>query len=156
MTGVTEGELKTIRDCNVRALRKLRDRVKGTVRRLAIFALALSMAGLGPVPLSACAIVSSRMAECATLERQSECNQMSTHEGIMNGAGTPNGSCCSLSADPVPATRHKPFEASLADDAALFVEVTRELPNRREQRPVQIEHTLSPPPLQSLLCIFLI
>jgi hypothetical protein len=114
------------------------------------------MAGLGPVPLSACAIFSSKMAECATPQTQSQCDQMNMDEGITEVAAAPNGSCCSLTNAPVPATRHKAFEFSVATGPIVVLDAASKVPHTKHQRPVQIEHTLSPPPLQALLCTFLI
>ena len=126
------------------------------MRRSLIFALALSMAGLGPVPLSACAIFSSKMAECATPQTKSRCDQMNMDESIPKVAAAPNSSCCSLSNAPVPATRQKMSEPSLAAVPILVLDMSWKLPRIKEQRPTQIEQALSPPPLQSLFCTFLI
>jgi len=128
----------------------------GVVRRSLLFALALSMAGLGPVPLSACAIFTSKMAECATPQTKSRCNQMNMDESIPKVAAAPNASCCSLSNAPLSATRQKMSELSLAAFPIVVLGSEWKLLRTKEQRPTQIEQALSPPPLQSVLCTFLI
>src|SRR5215472_10834737 len=78
--------------------RKDRSATPDTVRRSFIFVLALSLVGLGPVPLSACAIFSSKIAECATPQTKSRCDQMNMDESIPKVAAAPNASCCSVNA----------------------------------------------------------
>src|SRR5215467_3165882 len=114
------------------------------------------MAGLGPVPLSACAIFSSKMAECATPLTKSRCDQMNMDESIPKVAAAPNASCCSLSNAPVPATRQKMSGLSLAAVSIVSLGIEWKLVRAKEQRPTQIEQALSPPPQQSVLCTFLI
>lgn len=115
------------------------------------------MAGLGLGPLSACAIFSSRMAECATPQTQSQCDQMNMDEGTAKVAAAPNGSCCSLSNAPVPATLHKAFELSVAMPSMVVLGVVSNIPRATELRQAEIERAaVSPPPLQSLLCTFLV
>src|SRR5215467_3216145 len=126
------------------------------MRRSLILALALSMAGLGSVPLSACAIFSSKMAECATPQTKSRCDQMKMDDSIPKVVPAPDASCCSLSNASVPATRQKASELSLAAVPVVVLGIEWNLPRTREQRPTRIEQALSPPPLQSFLCTFLI
>lgn len=115
------------------------------------------MAGLASVPLSACAILSSKMAECATPQTQSQCDhQMNMDEGAAKVAAAPNGSCCSLSDVPTPATQEKAFELSVAAAPVVVLDIVRKVPGAPEQQPEQVEQALAPPPLQSLLCTFLI
>lgn len=126
------------------------------VRRTLIAALAMSLIGLGPVPLSACAIFSSKMAECATPQTKSRCDQMNMDESIPKVAAAPNAPCCSLSNAPVPATRQKMSDLSLTAVPNVVLGIEWKLPRTKEQQPTQIEQALSPPPLQSVLCTFLI
>ena len=125
------------------------------VRRALIFALGLSMAGLGLVPLSACGIFTSRLGECATPETQARCDQMNAEEGTTQLAAAPDASCCSLSNAPVPAVQ-KASEFSAAASLVVVLEISQELPRSVEQRPTQLEQAFSPPGLQSFLCTFLI
>ena len=126
------------------------------VRRLFIFVLALSLAGMGSVPLSACAIVSSKMAECATPQTQSQCDQMGMDDGAATFAAPPSSSCCFLSAAPLPATLQKVSDLSVARAPIVVLGTAWKPQETQEQRPAQIEQALSPPSLQSVLCTFLI
>jgi hypothetical protein len=125
------------------------------VRRSLIFALALSLAGLGAVPLSACALLSSKLAECATPKTQSRCDQMNMDESGTQLVTASDTSCCSISKAPVPQSQNKASEPSLAAPIAVF-DPTGDTRRIQHLLPVVIVRDLSPPSLQSLLCTFLI
>jgi hypothetical protein len=127
----------------------------GLVRRSLIFALALSLVGLGPVSLSACALRTSKLAECATPKTQSRCDQMNLDESGTQVVTASDTSCCSISNAPVPQSQNKASGLSLAAAIAVLVP-TGDTPNIQRLSPVLIVHDLSPPSLQSLLCTFLI
>jgi hypothetical protein len=124
------------------------------VRRVLIFALALSLAGLGLCPPSTCAMHSSKMGECATPETQSQCDQMSMDESGTQFLSAPDRSCCSISKAPIPESRYRASDFSSAPQ--VHFDPTDNAP--RTQRPVAVfvTHSSSPPSLQSLLCTFLI
>jgi hypothetical protein len=125
------------------------------VRRSLIFALALSLVGLGPVSLSACALRTSKLAECATPKTQSRCDQMNLDESGTQVVTASDTSCCSISNAPVPQSQNKASGLSLAAAIAVL-DPTGDTPNIQRLSPVLIVHDLSPPSLQSLLCTFLI
>src|SRR6266852_9308993 len=85
-----------------------------SVRRSLIFSLALSLVGLGPVPLSACALLTSKLAECATPKAQSRCDQMNMGESGTQLVAALDTSCCFLSRAPIPQLQHKVSDLSLA------------------------------------------
>ncbi len=128
----------------------------GQMRRILIIAIVFSLAGLGPVPLSACALLSSRLAECTTPKTQSRCNEMNMDASGTRLIAAPDKSCCFVSNAPLPESQYKASDLSLA--AALAV-----VPDSMGDAP-RVQHTpfalpvpdLSPPELQSLLCTFLI
>jgi hypothetical protein len=126
-----------------------------TMRRGFIFAVALSLAQLGPVPLSACATFSSKLAECATPKTEARCNQMDMGESGAKLVAAPNVSCCSLKA-PVSASLVKASEFSLAAPLAIAANSLRVPVSIEEQHFAPPVRDASPPPLQSLLCVFLI
>jgi len=125
------------------------------VRRSLIFALALSVVGLGPVPLSACALLTSKLAECATPQTRSQCDQMNMDESGTQLVAAPGTSCCFVSKAPIPQLQYKAGDLSLAAPIAVLDPAGDTL---RIQRllPVFIVQELSPPSVQSLLCTFLI
>src|SRR6266571_1324842 len=117
-----------------------------SVRRSLIFGLALSPVGLGTGPLSACALLTSQLAECATPQTQPQCDQMNMDESGTQLVAAPDTSCCLVSkapdlspAAPVP----------VLDPAGDTLRIQR-------LQPVLIVEDLSPPSVQSLLCTFLI
>lgn len=125
-------------------------------RRILTAALALSLIGLGPVPLSACALFSSKLAECATPQTDSQCTKMNTEEsGPPHFAAAQDQSCCVARA-PLPLTQYKAFALSvLAGPSAILDLLTAGRPSR-DARPAPSNRDLSPPRIQSLLCTFLI
>jgi hypothetical protein len=125
------------------------------VRRILILGLAWSLAGLGPVPLSACALFSSKLAECATPGIQSQCDQMNMDESGTQLVAAPNTSCCFISKTPIQQIQYKESDISLlAPDAVLGP--TGDTPRIHPLPSVLIVQNLSPPSAQSLLCTFLI
>src|SRR6266567_1945568 len=88
------------------------------MRRILSLAIVLSFAGLGPVPLSACALFSSKLAECATPKTQSRCDQMNMDESGTQLVPASDTSCCSISQAPIPQSQ---FKGSDLSPAALIL-----------------------------------
>jgi len=125
------------------------------VRRMVIAALALSLIGLGPVPLSTCALLSSKLAECSTPQTQSPCDKMNTEEGGTHFVALPDSSCCFARA-PLPVSRYEASGLSLPLATPAAFSPIGDAPRRQNAHPALINQDLSPPALQSLLCTFLI
>lgn len=128
----------------------------GWMRRLLIFGLAVSLFGVGAGPLSACALLASKLTECATPETQPRCDHMNMDDSRPQVVAAPDKSCCSASQAPVSDSQSKASASSLA----AFVPVLQSIaaaPRAQQMRPaLQLLQAFSPPPLQSLLCTFLI
>jgi len=126
------------------------------MRRLVGMVLALSLIGLGPVPLSACALLTSTVVECAAPRTESRCNEMNTGDTVAKLLATPEASCCDLSGAPVQESQQNASKISLAVATVVNPEPAWIAP------PIQREHVsyaaqdMSPPLLQSFLCTFLI
>jgi hypothetical protein len=127
----------------------------GLVRRSLILALALTLVGLGPVPLSACALLSSKLDECATPKTQSQCDQMNMDESGIQLIAASDTSCCFISKAPIPQLQYKACDLSLAAPIAVL-DPTGDTPRIQLLPPVLMVQDPSPPSLQSLLCTFLI
>jgi hypothetical protein len=125
------------------------------VRRSLIFALALGLVGVGPVPLSACALLSSKLAECATPKTQFQCAQMNMAERGTQLVAASDPSCCFISKAPIPQLQYQASDLSLAAPIAVL-DPTGDTPRMQLLPPVLVVQDHSPPALQSLLCIFLI
>jgi len=125
------------------------------MRRVLILGLALSVFVAGLVPLSACALFSSKMAECAEVKAQSPCEQMHPHTAgaqIFRGS---DKSCCFASQAPLP---ERQFERD-ALGPGVSVAVSHDalaLPSTRTFSAPLLVEVSSPPSFQSLLCTFLI
>lgn len=120
-----------------------------------ILGLALSLAGLGPVPLSACALLSSKLAECAAPETQSQCDKMNADENGPRLTVASDTSCCLLTA-PIPVPQ---FNASGVSTAPPPLAVGGPMVSTLQVqgvRPAISVPDAPPPGLQSLLCTFLI
>jgi len=125
------------------------------MRRILIFGLALSLLGLGPVPLSACALLSLKLAECATPKTQSQCEQMNMDESGTQLVAASDTSCCFVSKAPIPQLQYKASDLSLTASTAVL-DPTGDTPRIQRLLPVLIAQDISPPTIQSLLCTFLI
>lgn len=125
------------------------------MRRSLIFALALGLIGLGPVPLSVCALLTSKLAECATPKTESRCDQMNMDESGTQLVAASDTSCCIVSKAPVPKLQYKASNLSLAAPLAVLG-LTGDTPRVQRLPLVLIAQDVSPPSVQSLLCTFLI
>lgn len=126
------------------------------MRRTLTLALALGLAGWGPVPVSACALLSSLFAECATPERESCCDQMNADEGGNQLVAAAEMPCCFVSKAPLPDSQYKAPDVSLTTAPSASPHPMGDAPGVQQMPPVLLVQDLSPPRTQSLLCIFLI
>jgi hypothetical protein len=127
------------------------------MRRLFILGLALSVFTAGLVPLSACAMLSSSVAECAQAMNQSSCDHKQSHKGGAQLSGGSDNSCCAISQAPLPEMQYKAAEVSLAATTiAATVNMLAVLPTRPSSTLLADAEEPSPPSLQSLFCTFLI
>jgi hypothetical protein len=126
------------------------------MRRLFILGLALSLLFMGAGPLSACALLTSKVADCAAPETQSRCDHMNMDDSATRIVAAPDKSCCSASQAPVPDSQDKVSGLSVAALVAA-PELLAAAPRVQQLQPVlPFLQNLSPPPLQSALCTFLI
>lgn len=125
------------------------------MRRGFILGLALGLAGLGPAPLSACALFTSKLAECESPRTETRCERMDLGTAgtqIVAAQGTP---CCAVQA-PLPESQYKASNLSLAVTPVVAPDSLENLPPFENERRLDVLPSQSPPPLQSLLCTFLI
>ena len=125
------------------------------MRRSLIFALALSLAGLGAMPLSECAFLTSKLAECATPQTQSQCDNMNMNKSDAPVLKASEKSCCILSGAPIPQSQQKTFELSAAL-ATVGLDRPIDSPRTEPLPPISVVQNPSPPSFQSLHCTFLI
>jgi hypothetical protein len=125
------------------------------MHRVLIVGLALSVFTAGLMPLSACALFSSKMAECAETTTQSPCDQVYTQSSATKLSRTSDKSCCIASQAPLPELQFNRVQVGLA--VAITVPPnTLAVPSASPYRTLLLVENSSPPSFQSLLCTFLI
>lgn len=125
------------------------------LRRMLVLGLVLSFAGAGPSPLSACALLSSSLTECADPGAASLCDNMNMGESQARVAAAQDLSCCFVQA-PLPTSQYQAPESSIV---SIPAEVHGSAGSVQQELDFQVEVPIqdsSPPSLQSLLCTFLI
>ena len=121
--------------------------------------VALGLLLLGPVPMSACAMLKGMMADCAPAapaSGESKCGQMAMHHPEEQVSGTRLTDCCKSNAPTPPALPSA--KTVVAPEFAVEPLVTNPSPLLMSHA-VPVASTPSPPDAherQSLLCVFLI
>lgn len=128
------------------------------MRRILSSLIALGLAGLGSVSVSACALVHSHTSECATPQTKVDCEHMAMAQGREPPitVSSASKSCCGISQAPRPEaqTWAGSFAVAMAPSVASTVIVAAQaFPNVPS---LDTKWDSSPPPPQSLLCTFLI
>jgi hypothetical protein len=126
-----------------------------SMRRVLILGLGLSVFTSGLMPLSVCALLSSRTAECAQATTHSPCDQMYSHSAGTQFSRGSNKSCCVTSQAPLPELQFKGVDVGTAVTMAVALN-TLAVPSARPYRTRLAVENPSPPSFQSLLCTFLI
>jgi len=114
----------------------------------------MSLVGLGSVPLLACRVFSSKLAECAAPKSQSQCDQMNVDKNSTQLV-TAETSCCVASNAPIP--EFQPAASGFPQPAPIAVLGAMDNISRLERSlAAPMVPQPSPPAFQSLLCTFLI
>src|SRR5215510_6022597 len=126
------------------------------MKRLLLMALTVSLVGLGSSPQSICALLSSKVAECATPQTEARCDRMDMENTGIKVSAAPDASCCALSQAPIPASQQNPSQVSSVSVPA-FVSKSAWMSLALRPKSASIAAAdVSPPLLQSFLCTFLI
>jgi hypothetical protein len=125
------------------------------MRRVLIFGLAFSVFAAGLMPLSACALLSSKMAECAEARTPSPCDQMYAPSAGTQLSRSSDKSCCFASQAPLAESQFKGAEVGPPVTVAGSQD-TLAVPSVRPYSRVLVVENPSPPSFQSLFCTFLI
>src|SRR5437764_10046914 len=128
------------------------------MRKILSLLVALGLAGLGPLPVSACAVMHAQASECATPQTKTECEHMGMEHAEEPSVSVSHSgrTCCANSVAPLPEAQTWAGSfavAALAASTSSAVVATRTV--ERAWSP-EIAQDSSPPPPQSLLCTFLI
>lgn len=126
------------------------------MRRILSFFIALGLVGLGPVPLSACALIYSQPSECATPQTETRCDQMGMNQAEDPSVSPTSKTCCVISEAPLPDAQSNAGELPATAGSALDSSAAPEIVRLENARPLEALQDFSSPPLQPLLCTFLI
>lgn len=128
------------------------------MRRILSSLIAFGLAGLASVPVSACALVHSHSGECATPQTKMDCQHMAMEQGQEAIIAVSNGSksCCGISQAPLPEAQTWAGSFAVAAMPAVVPGVILTTQLFQNAQSLDVAEDSSPPPLQSLLCSFLI
>jgi hypothetical protein len=128
------------------------------MRRILSLLIALGLAGLAPLPVSACALLHSHASECAGPQTATDCERMGMQQAEETSVKVSSGnkSCCIISQAPLPEAQEWAGDFAVAAPPA-FASITIVAMNPVVRAwPPDTAWDSSPPPRQSLLCTFLI
>ena len=127
------------------------------MHRIFSLVIALGMAGLGPVPVSACAVLHSQASECATAQAKTDCERMGMDqaEELSVKVSAASKTCCAISEAPLPEARAWSGDLHVAAAPVAVSEVMAETAPDEDPGFSDRFTDVSPPPLQPLLCTFL-
>lgn len=128
------------------------------MRRTLSLLIALGLAGLGPLPVSPCALLHSHASECASPPTMSDCEHMRMEqpEKPLVKVSAEKKSCCVISQAPLPETQRWAGSFAVATGPTPASNITVRMQPVESVWFSDIAQTSSPPQLRSLLCTFLI
>lgn len=120
--------------------------------------VAFGLAGFGPLPVSACALLHSHANECAIPPTMADCERMGMVQAekppvTISNAGQ---NCCSISNAPSPEAQTGAVSFAVATAPALASHIVLATQPVANPWSPGVPHTCLPPPAPSLLCTFLI
>ncbi len=126
------------------------------MRKLLIVVMAVSLAGLGQVSLSASALFSSNRVGCSVSKIRSNCDEMDMSTSSAQLAAPEDTSCCFVSSLPDGESHFVISDSTFAIAYSPTVVSVGGAPRVRNLPTNILRHDYSPPASQSRLCIFLI
>lgn len=128
------------------------------MRRIFALMVALGVASLGPLQASACAMLHEQPSGCANAKTKTDCERMGMKETekLTFAVSNPAKSCCAISQAPQPEAQTWVGSFAVAALPALSSDVVVATHSVDSTWSPEIAQDSSPPPLQSLLCTFLI
>lgn len=120
------------------------------------YALIVGLMISAPGPMSLCALASHLVTECASPQTQSECDRMDMGTESTPSVTAPAASCCVASRAPLPEVKNELSGPTGESDLAAVTIRAAELISFETKNHSAVPLDVSPPPLQPLLCTFLI
>jgi hypothetical protein len=127
-----------------------------TVKGFLSFAIVIGLILVGPSPVSLCALASSLVADCESMDKPSTCDQMEMQTHPSGTWKVRTISCCAMSQAPLPEGKNELSNPAPAQELATVSILSAEAMHRDRQALTDLLTELSPPPLRSLLCTFLL
>ena len=134
----------------------LSERDVEAMKKFLISALVLALVVLSPNPLSLCAIVSSAVGDCVSPETRSQCDKMDMGEQTAPTVAPRSSLCCAISQAPLPESKTETSNTTVKLELAVALTLATDIGKSERVRTSSVTQELSPPPLRSLLCTFLI
>jgi hypothetical protein len=126
------------------------------VKKVLTYTLILGFVVVGANPLSFCAIVSSALSDCASSETRSQCDKMDMGEHPASAVAPRSSFCCVISQAPLPESKTEVSKTTVKLELAAALTLGTDVVHSEKLSPPSVPQELSPPPLRSLLCTFLI
>lgn len=126
------------------------------MKKFLIGALVLALVVASPNPLSFCALLSSALGNCGSAETRSQCDKMDMGEHTATVVSSRSNSCCAISQAPLPESKTEVPKTTVKLELAVALTSVTDVVNSERVRVPTVPQELSPPPLRSLLCTFLI
>lgn len=126
------------------------------MKSFATCALILGLLVSGQSPMSLCALASHLVTECASPETQSDCDRMDMSTESAPKVTAPAASCCVASHAPLPEAKNELSVPTGESDLATVTISPAEVLSFETKNLSDVPRDVSPPPLQPLLCTFLI
>lgn len=128
------------------------------MRRILSLLVVFGVAGLGPLPVSACALVYSQPGECTTSQTETVCERMGMEQADSPSVkiSATNKSCCIVSEAPQPEAQSPAGQLAVAAIPAVTSGTIAAPSAVASTWTAYLSPDLSPPPLQPFLCTFLI
>lgn len=126
------------------------------MKRLFICVLVIGLIIVGPSPLSICALLSSAVSDCVSPETRSQCDKMDMGDHPTPTVTSLSNYCCAISQAPLPESKTQVSKTTVKLELVLALTSATDVEKSERVRTRNLFQELSPPPLRSLLCTFLI
>lgn len=126
------------------------------MKSLLACAIIIGLVILGPAPASICSLLSSMAGECATPASRTHCDDMDMATPSGPTVAAPSSSCCLSSQAPLPESRNETAKITVHQDLGSAPQIVYAETDFNEAQSDQVPQVSSSPPLQPLLCTFLI
>ena len=127
-----------------------------SMKRALILALVFGLVGLGPVPVSASALLSGNLVMCVTPRVQAACDQMNMDTNSTRLLAGSDNSCCFISDASLPERHYTASDPLAAAAPTVITDPLGYAPRIRHIPTPHLARDFSPGPILSALCTFLI